>query len=108
MSGFFFAFSATISVLCLIATTYAARSAVRALESLRAHPRYSESRIKSLETSVADLQSALTDVANRVKMMRVRNAANHVPDNGAADPYQQPDRWRAEINKQLAFGRIKR
>jgi hypothetical protein len=59
------------------------------------------SRLDSLERSIGELGSALQEVANRVKMQKVRNAANHVRENGVPDPYAQPDEWRRYMNKQL-------
>jgi hypothetical protein len=107
MSGFFSVLTAILSLSCLIGTIFAARIAIRARDSQLELPRSLASRIKSLEQSVEETQSALTDVANRVKMMRVRNAANHV-GNGAADPYQNPDKWRAEMNRKLAFSKLQK
>jgi hypothetical protein len=78
------------------------------VQELRDRPESSQvSRIKSLETSLAETNDALAAVANRVKMMRVRSAANHTADrDDSPDPYKDPDRWRQSINKQIALGRL--
>lgn len=85
---------------------YVALRAVRVSESRLTLPRSLDSRVESLEQSVADSQSTLEQLANRVKMMKVRNAVNHVPDRSSPDPYRDPNAWRAEMNRKLAFGKL--
>lgn len=63
-----------------------ARNAVRMLESLPTAQHSSDSRIDSLRDSLTETQDALQTLANRVKMMRVRNAANHVGELPTNDP----------------------
>lgn len=103
LAGFFAALSAATSVACMTRAISAARDARaatglpgRALSSLT-------SRIESLEGSRDDQATAMTDLANRLKMIRVRSAANHAsrPD-GEPDPYKDPDRWRTVMNERLS------
>jgi len=99
--------SSVLSVLACILSALAMKFAVRAARdaaaSLRAPPHLSESRLKSLETSVAEQADALLEVANRVKMQRVRNAANHATGQPSTmpDPYRDPDGWRKAMNSRL-------
>lgn len=107
LAGFFAALSAALSLACLTRAISAARDAkaatglpARALSSLT-------SRIESLEVSRDDQATAMTDLANRLKMIRVRSAANHAskPD-GDPDPYKEPERWRTVMNERLARSRV--
>jgi hypothetical protein len=103
----FNALSVLAFFLSLAAFWLAVQSATH-VQELRDRPESSQvSRIKSLETSLAETNDALAAVANRVKMMRVRSAANHTADrDDSPDPYKDPDRWRQSINKQIALGRL--
>jgi hypothetical protein len=69
-------------------------------------PRSLDSRVQSLEQSVEDTRLTLEQLANRVKMMRVRNAVNHTTDKTDPDPYRDPNAWRTEMNRKLAQRRI--
>ena len=98
--------SSALSVLAFFlscgALFFSARSAtaVRELQD-RLHP-LPLSRLSSLETSLADTQGALAEVVNRVKMMKVRNAANHVKrETEEPDPYKDPDLWRQMMNRKI-------
>lgn len=89
--------------LSILAVSFAARSAIRVRELQDMLTRSPLSRVQSLETSLTDMQGALTEVANRVKMMKVRNAATHVPEKSSEpDPYKDPDGWRRSMNRRLA------
>lgn len=99
------ALSVLACFLSLVAGIYAARSAIRVRELQDQIARLPVSRMKSLETSLIETRDALEAVANRVKMMRVRNAANHVPDRGEPDPYTNPDEWRKSMNRKLSHAR---
>lgn len=49
-----------------------------------------------------ELETTLEVLANRVKMMRVRTAANHVKDQPTEpDPYKDPEAWRKAMNLKL-------
>jgi len=108
MNDFSFALSATAFFLSILAAIFAALTAIRVRELQDALQRLPVSRLKSLETSLADTQDALTEVANRVKMMKVRNAASHSdPKAGALpDPYKDPDGWRKAMNSRLSAARL--
>lgn len=108
MSGFFIAWIAATCFLSLVAVLACVLTAARVRELQDRLSHLPVSRLKSVETSLTELQEGLEAVANRVKMMRVRNAANHVPDKpGAPDPYTNPDEWRKEMNRTLARSKIK-
>jgi hypothetical protein len=106
--------SAAAFILSIVACWLSVRSANRAQELREALKVSPVSRIKSLETSLADTQGALEEVANRVKMMRVRNAANHTETSGPKpgqrkdepDPYSDPDGWRQAMNAKLARAKV--
>lgn len=102
--------SATAFFLSIVATFCAARSVILARELREAVRCFPVSRLKSIETSLADTQDALTEVANRVKMQRVRSAANHVRQEREAntdpDPHREPDRWRDWMNSRLARAKL--
>lgn len=108
----FFSVSNVLSfILSLAACLYVARIATQLRELRDRKEACGPSRIKSLETSLQETQDALAELANRVKMMKVRGAANHVRDekraSGEPDPYVDPDRWRNETNKKLALHNLR-
>lgn len=72
--------AAALCLFSLAGCVLTVRNAVKQLE-LAAPPACScASSVRALSASQEELQAAITEVANRVKMMRVRNAVNHVPD----------------------------
>lgn len=100
-------FSSVLSVLSCILASAALFSAVRtaiAVQELRAQLASSPlSRIASLETSHELMLETVTDLANRVKMMKVRNVLAHT-DNAKAkmpDAYRDPDGWRKAMNASI-------
>lgn len=99
-------FSFVLAVTACFLSVLAAFSSVRTAAALRAlrdrWPQLSESRLHSIETSLAEQADALQAVANRVKMQKVRNAANHAQGSGEPDPYSDPDGWRRAMNKRLS------
>lgn len=91
----FFALSAILSIGSLIAALSAVRIARAMTESPLAAMRSFESKLRSIESSQADTGDALMQLANRVKMQRVRTAANHVQDRPIDDdPASVKDRLR--------------
>jgi hypothetical protein len=106
--GIFFALIAAVAVNALGTALYAVRLANRALGLPQIKLRSVESRLQLLEQLTEEQTSAQTDLANRLKMMRVRSATSHATksDNGLPDPYKEPDRWRIEANKRLAQNRL--
>lgn len=106
MTDFSFALSVTACFLSIGAVFLSVRTAALMRELQDQPQRLSESRLVSLETSLAEQADALQAVANRVKMQKVRNAANHVHDRDdkqTPDPYRDPDGWRKAMNKSLAM-----
>lgn len=108
-SGIFFALSVTVCIVCSLVSLSAVKVAARASESARRRLSSCESRIESLESSHKDALTLMGDLANRLKMTRVRAAASHLDrDQGKStepDPYTQPDEWRKSMNKRLAEAR---
>jgi hypothetical protein len=106
MNAFFNALSVLGFFLSIAAAFSAARSVTAARELRDRLNPLPLSRLQSLETSLADTQDALSEVANRVKMMRVRSSANHVREakepNALPDPYKDPDGWRNAMNSRLS------
>lgn len=100
--GFSGALAATALVLSIIALRSAARAAAQAPDSLAARLSSTESGMRSLRGALDETQSALEEVANRVKMQRVRTAANHVKEPSEPDPYKNPEEWRKAMNSRLA------
>jgi hypothetical protein len=106
--GFFSALSVSICILCVAVAIYSAQRAIHASESLAPRVRSVESRLESLRGSLDDVTTTLTDLANRVKMQRVRTAVNH--GNGKSegpDPYKDPEGWRKMMNAQIAANKFR-
>lgn len=81
--------AAILSLGCLAAAAYAVQIAKAATEFQPVVKCSCASQVASLKDSLAETQSALELLANRVKMMRVRNAATHTDpqsDLTSADP----------------------
>ena len=110
MSGFSIALPALCLLLSIVAAFFAARSARIAqdlrdrFERFKTQQMRSPSDVGSLSARLDELESTMEVLANRVKMQKVRNAANHAEraDAGLADPYKDPDRWRQQMNAQLS------
>jgi DNA repair ATPase RecN len=100
----FFVLSAAVSAASIFLSVWSVRVANRALESPPVKLRSVESRLQSMDDLTQEHTQALTDLANRLKMIKVRKASTHSSpdDNGLPDPYKEPDRWRIEANKRLA------
>lgn len=94
--------SALACLLCVAAIRSAARNAYLLRELQGRVQDLPLSRLRSLETLCAEHSELLESLANRIKMQKVRNAANHVRENGAIpDPYRDPDGWRKAMNSKL-------
>lgn len=103
----FCALSASASILCMLAATYAARIAIRRSASPRQAIRSVELRIQSLEDWRMELTQTLLDMANQLKMKKVRAATNHsAGSRDEPDPYQNPDAWRTMMNKRIAASKF--
>lgn len=108
MAEFFSVAAAVSLVFCLILAFFVARIAAR-VSALLEHVRsLSVSQPESLSGRLSELEETVSMLANRVKMMRVRNAVTHTdkPNGATADPYRDPNGWRAEMNRKLAFGKL--
>lgn len=75
-----FVFLAILSILSLLVAVFAAQNVARMTEFPRAELHSLASKMRSIESCQSATESALMDLANRVKMQRVRNATNHVRD----------------------------
>jgi hypothetical protein len=106
--AFFNVLSVAACTLSLAALWFAVRNVTVVRELQARLTRFPLSRLDSLETSLADQAEAMTVLANRVKMHRVRTAANHIPDDKPTlpDPYRDPDAWRKAMNARLQKGKL--
>jgi hypothetical protein len=99
------ALSVALSLFALVISLYAARTANRLSAWRRANKESRASELQSLRDLIDEQGRALLEVANRVKMQRVRNAANHVRGSqGEPDARTDPDAWRNWKNAQLRNG----
>lgn len=106
-NAFFSVLSAAIAFLSALAALHHARSAARASALPLEKALSCESRVLLIERSLNDQQEVLTELANRVKMMKVRSAVRHgTMIDDRPDPYKDPDAWRKHMNLELAKGRI--
>lgn len=108
-TAFICALSAAICIGCLVGCTRVVRNVQEDSASLVAEVRLNASRIKSLTESHELTVDELKNLANRVKMQRVRSAADHATSSksdGEPDPIRDPDRWRAWMNKKIAMSRL--
>lgn len=110
MSDFFSASSVALSICSVILASWSARSAKRVAESPPAKLRSIESRIASLEDSVSEWSQLTKDVANSVKMMKVRRMTAGPSSSGQPgdlpDPYKDPEGWRAAMNRRITAQRL--
>lgn len=112
MTEFSLALAAAACLLAILACLCVARIAVRVRElqdvqavSASSSPESLRLRVDSLTTQLEEVAVALGDLAQRVKMQKVRNAANHVRDE-MPDPYRDPDGWRRAMNSKLSRGKV--
>lgn len=103
----FYALTVILCSLCLIGCIFVAQNATRESESVRRRLRSLELRTESAERSLEEWTQTTTDIVNRVKMMKVRGAANHSSGaRGEPDAKSDPEAWRAWKNQQLRTGVI--
>lgn len=110
-TSFFYALSAFVCVFCLIGCARIAQRVQADSVSLAAEVRLNASRVRSLTESHELTMDELKNLANRVKMQRVRNAADHATKPARAgsdmpDPFTDPDGWRTAMNKRIAAARL--
>jgi len=105
---FFFVSTAAIACASLAISVFAAQRAARALASppLRLHS--VESKLQSCELLVEEHTQAITDLTNRLKMMKVRSVSARIGanDNAMPDPYREPDAWRKAMTARMTQNRI--
>lgn len=106
MNAFSIVLIATSLALSLGACLFAARIAVRVQGLADQLQRLPVSQLLSLAKSVTETQDVLSELAQRVKMMKVRNAVNHVKrgDTDEPDARLDPEGWRRWKNAQLRAG----
>jgi hypothetical protein len=75
-----FVFLAMLCIASLAVSFFAVRNAARLTEFPQAKLASFESKLRSIEASQLEQAETLSQLANRVKMQRVRTAINHVND----------------------------
>ena len=107
MDGFSFVCIALAS-LSSIAATFCVVVCVRVRRELReAALAWQQSPQRSVQSLLESHTEELTNLANRVKMMKVRRASNHTDRNGELpDAYRDPDAWRAAMNARIAASKV--
>lgn len=107
---FFCVSSAVLCALCLIGTIWSARNAARERGSLPARLRSLESATESMRSSIEQWAQLTTDLANSVKMQKVRRSTRVPSSSDQAtempDPHRDPDAWRKAMNLRIAERRI--
>lgn len=108
MSEFFSVAAVASWLFCLILAFLLARIAARVSELEDRVRSLNESPSESLSARLSELEETVSLLANRVKMMRVRNAVTHTDksNGGEPDPYRDPNGWRAAMNRRLAQGKL--
>jgi len=104
MDGFAFALIAASFVLSVLACLSAVAAVTRVSALARRPAGTSESVLRSVRQSVAEVESALQELATTVRMMKARRAArmpDGKPASDAPDPYTEPDRWRSTMTARL-------
>jgi len=100
----------TVAIACasLAISVFAALRAGRALASPPQRLRSVESRLQSIEQLVEEHTQAMTDLANRLKMIKVRSATSHgsKTSDGLPDPYTDPDGWRKAMTAKIGMSRL--
>lgn len=100
MSAFLLASTAVLSLFCLLAALWCARSAARAQLSAERLRQSAGSLPPSVLSRLTDLEDAVALLANKLKMSRVRAAATHA-EKSEPDPYTDPDGWRKMMNARI-------
>jgi len=103
MNEFFIVFSVTSFLLSLLACFFSVKSAARVRELQGRLELLPWSRLLSIDNSLQEHMETLSSLANRVKMMKVRNAITHTDRDkgGEPDAKSDPEGWRAWKNAQL-------
>lgn len=101
------ALTAVLSGVALVIALFAARNASHVAELPAAKLRSLESRMQSIADSVEECQDLVKDLANRVKMARVRRAGTEhaTRQDELPDPHTDPEGWRKAMNLKLVMNR---
>lgn len=107
MSEIFSVAGAASWLFCLILAFLLARIAARVSEFEDRVRSLNGSQSESLSARLSELEETVSLLANRVKMMRVRNAVTHTDKpSGLPDPHRDPDGWRRAMNSRLAQSKL--
>ena len=108
MNATFSVLSALSFILSIAACLFAARRATQGPELQARWKSSTDLRLASLETSRDELSQTLADLANRVKMMRVRTTIAHPgkTDGAFPDPYKDPEAWRKAMNSRIVAAKF--
>jgi len=102
---FFNVLTVSSCLISAVACLFAVRTAGQLRELQDQFAVYRPYSKQLLETRLTELEESVSLVANRVKMVKVRNAATHVKDSTSEpDPSVDPEGWRAWQNKKLRTG----
>jgi hypothetical protein len=103
----FCALSAAIAAASCLGAFLSARRAAHDVELPLVKLRSIESRTVLTERSLNDVSEVLTELSNRVKMMKVRGSLRHQDASPTEpDPYKDPDGWRNMMNRKLAAAKL--
>jgi len=104
----FSALTAITSLCCFLGCLFVARNAAARSASLRKRIDSCESTVQSVTSSLREWQEVVADLANQIKMTKVRKALNHSGNGtrpgGEPDPKVDPEAWRTWKNAQLRAG----
>jgi len=103
----FSALSVALSICALLVGLFAVKRASRVAGLPQARLHSVELRLASVESSLPEIQTTISTVANSVKMARIRSASLHaVGSLGEPDARTDPEGWRAWMNAQLRAPRV--
>jgi len=101
----FSALSVVVCILCFLVSLSSVRTVTRASELPERRLRSVELQIESMKVSTDETIRMLTELANRVKMQKVRNIVHHTGGSlGEPDARADPEGWRSWKNSQLRAG----
>lgn len=106
-NAIFCALSAVIAFGSTCAAVFVARRAARDAGLPAAKLHYCESQLALMQRSQNDLAEVVTELSNRIKMMKVRNTLRHgSKSDDEPDPYKDPDGWRSMMNRKIAAAKL--
>lgn len=94
----FFAFLVMLCIASLALSFFAVRNVTRRMAFPQAKLASFESKLRSIEHSQNEQAETLTQLANRVKMQRVRTAINHV-----SDPEPEPGSIKDQLRRKAGL-----